>query len=234
MVRSKRDGMSPTPRKSGPDGQPRKAYLNAQPLFQRSSALWIGIVLAAVVLAGGAGWLASHSPPPATDAEGAPIGGPFHLLNQDGQSVDQHILNGRWSAVFFGYTYCPDTCPATLQALGAASRQLHAAPGAPPFQVVFISVDPARDTPSQMKLYLQSQGFPAGAIGLTGSPEQVAAAAKAYGVYYAKAGTGVDYTVDHSAAVYLMDPKGRFARPLSHDMEPALIAQQITAAETGG
>jgi protein SCO1/2 len=160
-----------------------------------------------------------------------PVGGPFHLVNQDGRSVDQHVLDGRWSAVFFGYTYCPDTCPATLQALGAASRQLKAVPGAPPFQVVFISVDPARDTPSQMKLYLQSQGFPARAVGLTGSPEQVAAVAKAYGVFYAKAGTGADYTVDHSAAVYLMDPKGRFARALSHDMAPALIAQQIDAAE---
>ena len=156
------------------------------------------------------------------------IGGPFHLVNQDGRPTDQHVLDGKWSAVFFGYTYCPDTCPATLQALGAASRKL----GDPKdLQVVFISVDPDRDTPKQMKTYLASQGFPAHAIGLTGTPAQVAQAAKAYSVYYAKSGTGADYTMDHSAAVYLMDPKGRFTRPLSHDMAPDLIAQQIKAAQ---
>jgi protein SCO1/2 len=164
----------------------------------------------------------------ATVNAGADIGGPFKLVNQDGRAVDQHILDGKWSAVFFGYTYCPDTCPATLQALGAAARQLG---DKAPFQTVFISVDPARDTPAQMKTYLESQGFPAHAVGLTGSPTQIAEAAKVYGVYYAKSGAGADYTVDHSAAVYLMDPKGRFARPLSHDMAPALIAQQIEAAE---
>ena len=168
-------------------------------------------------------------PPPAV--AGSQIGGPFHLVDQNGAAVDQHILDGKWSAVFFGYTYCPDSCPATLQALGVAARQLGAAT---PFQTVFITVDPARDTPAQMKTYLQNQGFPAHAVGLTGSPNQIAAAAKAYGVYYAKSGTGEDYTVDHSAAVYLMDPHGRFARPLSHDMAPALIAQQIQAAERGG
>jgi protein SCO1/2 len=102
------------------------------------------------------------------------------------------------------------------------------------FQVVFISVDPARDTPTQMKTYLESQGFPAHAVGLTGSPAEIAAVTKAYGVYYAKSGTGADYTVDHSAAVYLMTPQGRFARPLSHDMAPNLIVQQIKAAEQGG
>jgi protein SCO1/2 len=96
---------------------------------------------------------------------------------------------------------------------------------------VFVTVDPARDTPAQMKAYLSSQGFPAHAIGLSGPPTQVAAIAKAYGVYYARSGSGADYTMDHSAAVYLMDPKGRFARPLAHDMAPTLIAQQIKAAQ---
>ncbi len=100
--------------------------------------------------------------------------------------------------------------------------------------MVFISVDPDRDTPQQMKTYLQSQGFPAHAIGLTGTPAEVAAAAKAYSVYYAKSGTGADYTMDHSAAVYLMNPGGKFTRPLSHEMTPDLIAQQIKAAEQQG
>jgi protein SCO1/2 len=191
-----------------------------------------GAVLLAVAMIGGVGMLAACGAPPQAANAGVPIGGPFHLVDQNGRAVDQHILDGKWSAVFFGYTYCPDTCPATLQALGAAARQLGA--GAKDFQTVFITVDPARDTPAQMKAYLQNQGFPANAVGLTGSPAEVAAVAKAYSVYYAKSGTGADYTVDHSAAVYLMDPHGRFARPLSHDMAPALIAQQVQAAEKAG
>jgi protein SCO1/2 len=185
-------------------------------------ALAAAAAAAMVVLAG--------QRPPTPAVAGPAIGGPFKLINQDGVGVDQHILDGSWSAVFFGYTFCPDTCPATLQALGAAARRL--GDKAKTFQVVFISVDPDRDTPTQLKGYLESQGFPTRLTGLTGTPTAVAAAAKAYGVYYAKAGTGQDYTVDHSAAVYLMTPKGAFARPLSHDMAPDLIAKQILAAES--
>jgi protein SCO1/2 len=166
---------------------------------------------------------------PAGAGPGPSIGGPFHLVDQYGAPVDQRILKGKWSAVFFGYTYCPDVCPATLQALGAVSRRL--GPDARSFQVVFITVDPARDTPSQLKTYLDSQGFPAHVVGLTGTPQAIAEAAKAYGIYYAKSGEGSDYTMDHSAAVYLMDPDGRFQRPLSHDMSPDLILSQIKAAE---
>jgi protein SCO1/2 len=227
-----RGGASGPRRNSGPDGTPRKAANGAPGPKPRLPLL--PILAAVVVLGGLCGliWRMSATPKPAAvDAAQMPIGGPFHLIDQDGRPVDQRILDGKWSAVFFGYTYCPDTCPATLQALGAASRKL----GDPKnFQVVFISVDPARDTPQQMKTYLQSQGFPAHAIGLTGTPAEVAAAAKAYSVYYAKSGTGADYTMDHSAAVYLMNPQGKFTRPLSHAMAPDLIAQQIQAAEQQG
>jgi protein SCO1/2 len=213
--------------KSGPDGGEGKAAA--------AKRLPIGPILLAVLLLVGLGFLAWRLSPPAPGPAPSPeqtaqtgIGGPFHLLDQDGRPVDQHVLDGKWSAVFFGYTYCPDTCPATLQALGAASRKL----GNPKdLQVVFISVDPDRDTPKQMKTYLESQGFPAHALGLTGTPAQVAEAAKAYSVYYAKSGSGSDYTMDHSAAIYLMDPKGRFTRPLTHEMAPDLIAGQIKDAE---
>jgi protein SCO1/2 len=210
--------------KSGPEVVSGKA-LASRPGVSRTVVLALAISLmgAAPMLLGGCA-----KTPAAAAASG--IGGPFHLVDQNGAPVDQHILDGKWSAVFFGYTYCPDSCPATLQALGAAARQLGSGT---PFQTVFITVDPARDTPAEMKTYLQNQGFPAHAIGLTGLPDQIAAAAKAYGVYYAKSGTGADYTVDHSAAVYLMDPHGRFDRPLAHDMAPNLIAQQIKAAEQG-
>jgi protein SCO1/2 len=80
------------------------------------------------------------------------IGGPFQLVDQDGRTVNQGVLNGKWSAVFFGYTYCPDVCPTTLQTLAQAKVALGAA--ARDLQVVFVSVDPDRDTPAQMKAYL--------------------------------------------------------------------------------
>ena len=215
--------------KSGPDGPQVKA--------SSPNGVTVGLILVvALVLLGAVGVVAAsllpHHQGSAAGAEaGNGVGGPFKLVDQDGRPVDQHILDGKWSAVFFGYTYCPDTCPATLQALGAAARQLG---DKTPFQTVFITVDPERDTPQQMKTYLESQGFPAHAIGLTGTATQIAQAAKVYGVYYAKSGTGADYTMDHSAAVYLMDPKGHFSRPLSHGMTPTLIAQQIKAAENEG
>jgi protein SCO1/2 len=160
----------------------------------------------------------------------AAVGGPFTMVDQDGRAVDQRILNGKWSAVFFGYTYCPDVCPATLQTLAAAARKL--GPKARELQVVFVSVDPQRDTPAQLKSYLSNQAFPRQAVGLTGTPAQVAAIAKAYRVYFARSGTGQDYTVDHSAAIYLMNPQGRFDTVLTETMGPDQMAQQIVKAES--
>ena len=156
------------------------------------------------------------------------VGGPFQLVNQDGKPVDEKILKGKWTAVFFGFTYCPDVCPTTMQALGAAQAQL--GPKADKLQVVFISVDPERDTPAQLKSYLSNEVFPKGTIGLTGTPEQVAAAAKAYRVYYKKNGEGDAYLVDHSTAAYLMNPKGQFDRVLPYGIGPEEIARQISDA----
>jgi protein SCO1/2 len=161
----------------------------------------------------------------------AAIGGPFTLVDQNGSPQTEAVLKGKWSAVFFGYTYCPDVCPATLQALAEAKRQLGAK--GDDFQVVFISVDPARDTPAQMKTYLDNQAFPGHAIGLTGTDAQVAAAAKAYKVYYHKSGTGEDYTVDHVAYTYLMDPKGQFVRIIGAGDAPDDIAYEVAQAMAG-
>jgi protein SCO1/2 len=149
------------------------------------------------------------------------------MVDQNGRGVDQAVLLGKWSAVFFGYTYCPDTCPATLSALAATQARLGTAAKA--FQVVFVSVDPARDTPAQMKLYLSAQGLP-GALGLTGSPAQVAEIAKAYSVFYAKSGQGSDYEMQHTAVIYLMDPHGKFVGPLIEAQGPAVMAKQVIAA----
>jgi protein SCO1 len=159
------------------------------------------------------------------------VGGPFELVDQTGKRVDEKILKGKWSAVFFGYTYCPDVCPTTMQALAAAQDQL--GPKAKDFQVVFVSIDPARDTPEQVKTYLSNEAFPKGAIGLTGSPAQVDAAAKAYRAYYAKRGEGPDYLMDHLSSAYLMDPQGRFDRILPYNIPPEELARQISDAMRG-
>jgi len=153
------------------------------------------------------------------------VGGPFQLVDQNGKPTDQTVLKGKWSAVFFGYTYCPDVCPTTMQALAGAEAKL--GDKAKNLQVVFISVDPQRDTPAQLKTYLSIPAFPKNTIGLTGTPAQVAAAAKAYRVYFQKQGEGEGYTMAHSSIVYLMDPAGKFVTALTESQTPSEVATQI-------
>jgi len=160
-----------------------------------------------------------------TSSGEAMVGGPFQLVDQNGKPTDQSVLKGKWSAVFFGYTYCPDVCPTTLQALAGAEAKL--GDKAKDLQVVFISVDPERDTPAQLKTYLSIPAFPKNTIGLTGTSAQVAAAAKAYRVYYQKEGQGAGYTMAHSSIVYLMNPDGKFVTALTESQTPSEVATQI-------
>lgn len=153
------------------------------------------------------------------------IGGPFQMVDQEGRTVDQTLLDGKWSLVFFGFTYCPDFCPTTLAAIEATKARMGAK--GEDLQVVFISVDPERDTPKALKDYLSSDGFPAGVIGLTGTPEQVAATARTYRAIYEKVGEGDAYTMNHSLTIYLMGPDGKFRSALSHDLGPERSAQLI-------
>jgi protein SCO1/2 len=186
-----------------------------------------GFTLLAVVIVAALAWNASRSSRAVTD-----IGGPFHLVDQTGAQVDERILRGKWSAVFFGYTYCPDVCPTTLSNLGQASLNLGNL--ADRFQVVFITVDPERDTAPVLRSYLASPSFPKGSRGLTGSPAQIAAAARAYHVYFQRVREGGTYTMDHSAVVYLMDPEGRFVRPLDVQSPPPELARRIRDAMDAG
>jgi protein SCO1/2 len=160
------------------------------------------------------------------------VGGPFQLVDTSGRTVDQDVLKGKWSVVFFGYTHCPDICPTTLFALRQVEPLLGAR--ASDFQTVFISVDPARDTVAQMRAYVANDAFPRRLIGLTGSPAQVGAAAKAYHVYYQKQGTGEDYQVGHAAYSYLMTPKGSFACVLPPNATPEQTAAKIRTAMQQG
>jgi protein SCO1/2 len=168
---------------------------------------------------------------PQTDQTAA-LGGPFQLVDTAGRPRDEHVLDGKWSAAFFGYTNCPDACPTTLFALGQTEKLL--GPKVADFQTVFISVDPARDTPAQMARYLSNDAFARHIVGLTGSQAQVEQAAKAYKVFFQKAGDGSDYTVNHSTFTYLMNPKGRFVCVIPYNATPQQIASQVQKAMAQG
>nr|WP_312447631.1 SCO family protein [Brevundimonas naejangsanensis] len=166
-------------------------------------------------------------------ATGQPlVGGPFTLTNQDGQVVDEKILEGKWSLVFFGFTYCPDYCPTTLGVLNAVQERM--GEKAKDLQIVFISIDPERDTPQMLKDYLSSDGFPDGVIGLTGTPEQVAQVAKEYRAFYQKVGEGEGYTMNHGLTVYLMGPDGKFRSAVAHDLGPSRTVTLIENAMEKG
>ena len=130
------------------------------------SSRWIilsALAALAVILAGALVMRSGAFAP----AERPAVGGPFQLTDQSGRPVDEKILKGKWSLVFFGFTYCPEACPTTLTTLGQTLDQM--GPAARRVQVVFVSVDPDRDTPAALKTYLASQSFPKGTIGLTGT-----------------------------------------------------------------
>jgi protein SCO1 len=144
--------------------------------------------------------------------QAAAIGGPFNLIDQNGQSFSDRDLKGKTFLVFFGFTHCPDVCPTTLFEISEIMRTL--GPEADRIAALFISVDPERDTPEAMKDYLSS--FDPHLRGLTGDAASLAAVAKAYRVYYKKVPLeDGDYTMDHTAIVYLMDKEGRFVSPFN-------------------
>jgi len=166
-------------------------------------------------------------------ATGQPlVGGPFTLTNQDGHVVTEKILEGKWSLVFFGFTYCPDYCPTTLGVLNAVQERM--GDKAKDLQIVFISIDPERDTPQMLKDYLSSDGFPDGVIGLTGTPDQVAQVAKEYRAFYQKVGEGEGYTMNHGLTVYLMGPDGKFRSAVAHDLGPSRTVTLIENAMEKG
>jgi protein SCO1 len=188
----------------------------------------IAIVLAAVlvVAAGALLALAVRETPrgAAGTALASAIGGPFRLIDQNGKPVSDADLKGKWQLVFFGYTHCPDTCPTALNEIALALDQLGVKRDE--VEIVFITVDPDRDTPEVMKAYVQS--FDARIIALTGSPDAVAQAAKAYRVYYAKHPRGDgDYDMDHSAVIYVMNPEGRFTATFTPDSSADSIVQRL-------
>ena len=167
-----------------------------------------------------------------SEEQTAAVGGPFQLVDQTGATVDQDVLKGKWSAVFFGFTHCPDVCPTTLFEMAEVERTL--GDRAKTLQTVFVSVDPERDTVAQVAAYLKNDAFPKQLVGLTGTPAQVDRAAKAYHVYYQKQGEGPDYLVNHASYTYLMSPNGRFVCVLPYELTPEQTAAKIAAAMAAG
>ena len=146
---------------------------------------------------------------------------------------DKDFLGG-YTLVFFGYTFCPDVCPAGLQVMSAALDKL--GPEADKIQPVFVTIDPERDTPDVMASYIGH--FHPRLIGLTGSADDIAKAAKAYRVYYAKAkgeegDDPEDYLMDHSSILYLMDPDGKFVKHFTYTTDVDKLALDIKAAISG-
>ena len=155
---------------------------------------------------------------------GVTVGGPFALTDDHNRPVTDETYRGRWMLVYFGYTFCPDVCPTELQTVSAALDAL--GPDADKLAPLFITVDPERDTVAAMADYVKL--FDPRLIGLTGTPAQIAAATRAYRVYYAKA-TPKDsstYLMDHSSFLYLMGPDGQF-RAL---FRPGTTPQELAAA----
>ncbi|WP_232630897.1 SCO family protein [Methylobacterium sp. Leaf118] len=156
-------------------------------------------------------------------ASASGIGGPFTLVNQDGRTVTERDFVGTPYLAFFGFTHCPDICPTALQQISDVLAAL--GPKADRLKVAFVTVDPERDRPETLKTYLSS--FDPRIVGLTGSPEQVAAAVKTFRAYAKKVpGQGDDYTMEHTALVYLMDARNGFVGAVNLNRSP-----QETAAE---
>ena len=191
------------------------------------------IVLTAAVLIGAAALIIGREPngPQVRSSGTALIGGPFSLTDQTGRKVTDKDFLGRYMLVFFGYTYCPDICPTELQVMTRALESMGAR--GEKITPVFISVDPERDTPATLKSYVEN--FGPRLVGLTGSAAEVEAAAKAYRVYYAKAGktSGTDYLMDHTSIIYLMDPEGRFVTHFNYMTDAKALAEALLAATSG-
>jgi len=154
------------------------------------------------------------------------IGGPFALTATDGSTVTGETYRGKIMLVYFGYTSCPDACPTTLNDIAGALAEL--GPLADRIEPLFITVDPKRDTREVLANYVRA--FDPRIVGLTGTPEQIAAAAKAYGVYYAPYKTADvpdGYLMDHTSVVFVMDEAHRFVASFTQDTPAAQMAERL-------
>lgn len=184
---------------------------------------FVSLLLALVLAACGQ---SAKTPPP---LEGARMGGAFALTGEDGRIVRDSDFAGKYRLIYFGYTYCPDVCPVDVQKLmqGLTALEKSAPQKAEKIQPLFITVDPARDTPAVVREF--TANFHPRLIGLTGTPEEVEKAAKAYGVFFQKGEEPEPgaYLVDHSRMATLYGPKGEPIAPIGQDGTPQQIADEL-------
>ncbi len=158
----------------------------------------------------------------------ADIGGPFSLVNQDAEPVTFETYLGKPQLIYFGFGYCPDVCPTSLQKMGAAMSILGEQQN--DIQPMLFSIDPQRDTPESLKLYLTASGFPQNLVALTGTQAQVDAAIKTYRIFAKRVEdpqSAAGYTMDHASLFYLMDEKGEFVDVMGHDATPPEMAARL-------
>lgn len=181
-----------------------------------------------VLMAAGIGWLtfdwyrANNS--------GEPYGGAFTLVDYDNKPITEAAFRGHPSAVFFGFTHCPEVCPTTLYEmngwlakLGDEGKDIHA---------YFVSIDPERDTPELLKAYVSNVSDRI--VGITGEPAKIAAVAKAFGIFVRKVDTGDgDYTMDHTASVLLLDRAGAFAGTIAYGENPDTALEKLRRLAKG-
>lgn len=189
------------------------------------------MALIAALAAGAAGlWFgartAENTAAPTAPVETRPERRDFSLTDSNGERVSLATYRGKWMLMFFGFTSCPEACPLAMQLVSSALGGMGAA--AKDIQPIFVSIDPERDTPAVLKEYLAH--FSGDIAGLSGTPAETAAVAAAYGVYYRKRALDGDYTMDHSTALYLVAPDGRYVRPFRADVAPAQLAADLAAA----
>lgn len=182
-------------------------------------SLWLVVALALAGLGAlSVGWLAPRQPGPVQAdgglSPGAPLGGAFSLVNDKGEPVTEAVLRGKPSAVFFGYTHCPDVCPTTLMEMADWAKAL--GPQADRMRFVFVTVDPERDTPDVLNEYVTA--FSDKILGITGEPERLRAMLRDYKIPFSKvAGADANYAMDHLASVVLLDRQGSFLGTIARD-----------------
>lgn len=174
-------------------------------------------------------WVATRPVPTAQEAMRASIPGEFQLVDQTGKTVTKADYQGKWLLIFFGYTHCPDVCPTTLNTVAEVLEKLGDRAGQ--VQPLFITVDPERDTPEQLADYVGA--FDPRIAGLGGTPAQIKKAAQSFKVYYARVDQeGGDYSMDHTAYLYVMDPEGRLESVYSFQDDVEKLYEGVNALLT--
>lgn len=193
-------------------------------------ALLMGVAIVAfAIVVGGYEYFAQRDTDTAQTEDGAVrIGGPFTLVNHDGETVTDKDFLGKHMLLFFGFTYCPDICPTALSDVATALDMI-GEEKAEDVIPVFISVDPVRDTPEHLKEYVSF--FHPNTVGLTGTEEQIRAAAREYRAYYRigepESDDPLDYLVDHTAIIYVVGPDGNMLTHFSHGTTPEAMAERL-------